>query len=429
MRSPISLVVLSLLVWSCVPSGDGPTTVPPTPEVTTTVVGTTTAVLGRPVVPGGIEELPPALQDQIIELVALTEEIRELRFIKPPKVVVVEAEELSTRVEELIKTEADSAEVDDLIFGLLGLIDKDIVLEDLLVELYGDQVAGYYDGDADELVFKGRKDQLTSLESSVLVHELTHALSDQHFDFFQPYNDLFDADRFDEAAGWQAIIEGDAVFSEVRRLQLMSRRDRLAFLEEARKVDTSILDSTPTFLAEQFVYPYETGVQYVAALYTNGGYESINAAYVNPPRSTEQVLRSKEEAPLEVAAPELTMPGYELVRTSTWGELAFQAMFNQEVAADSRAATVGWGGDGYRVYRNGDDIVFVMAYRGDATDDAREMAGALRKLAANSIDTSQRDGEVFTGNDFAYVAREGDAVTFVAATDPEVQALVVAQVG
>lgn len=430
------LLLVALVIWSagCVQTATTTTAGGPT---TTTIphstLGTTapiTTLVGRPVVPIGIESLPDGLRRQIIDLVAVTEDVRGLRFLQAPNVVVVDKAELAERVQGLIDEDAADAEIDGLIYGLLGLIGKDVDFVGLLGDLYGEQVAGYYNGEAGELVFSKKTEELSPLEASVLVHELTHELTDQHFKFFDQFNALIDADRFDEASAWQALIEGDAVFAEVLHLQTLSRREQLALFEESEAISTDVRDNSPDFLLDQFVYPYESGARMVAGLYQQGGgYDAVNAAYASPPQSTEQVLHSNTDPPVLVDVPEVQLAGYDLVRTSAWGELTFQAVLDQEIGQSAREAIVGWGGDGYRVYRQGDDAVFFLIYQGDSTDDAREMATALRQIAADSVDTAQRNDNTYTGDDFAYVARTGDSVTFIAATDPSAGADVVAQLG
>ena len=49
-----------------------------------------------------------------------------------------------------------------------------------------------------------------------LVHELVHALTDQHFDFHKTSEELADNDETDKYFALSAVIEGDAVEAETR---------------------------------------------------------------------------------------------------------------------------------------------------------------------------------------------------------------------
>jgi hypothetical protein len=70
--------------------------------------------------------------------------------------------------------------------------------------------------------------------------------------------------------------------------------------------------------------------------------------------------------------------------------------------------------------------VFVLVYQGDQTEDAIEMATALtRYIDVGMAVEGDGSGQTYTGEDYAFLSREGDRVVFVAATDPAVGATVV----
>ena len=71
----------------------------------------------------------------------------------------------------------------------------DFELLETILSLYGEAVAGYYDGDTGELVVTATQDEFSPLEEATIVHELTHALTDQVLEFNDRYNQLFDEQR------------------------------------------------------------------------------------------------------------------------------------------------------------------------------------------------------------------------------------------
>src|SRR5207253_8954415 len=90
-------------------------------------------------------------------------------------------------------------------YAALGLIPDTLNLHDLLVALYTEQVAGYYDPETKTFyVVQG-----TSRETlrPVLAHELVHALQDQHVNLDSLISNNRDNDRQSAA---QAAIEGQA---------------------------------------------------------------------------------------------------------------------------------------------------------------------------------------------------------------------------
>ena len=187
-RSSALVFALALALVAC--TGDAATTsttlpdvssAPTTGETSTTVPSSTTttaAAIPNGPLPG-TENLPPEVTEELIELVGITEEVRGLQFVEMPVVTVVTEEELATRVQEQIAEDAEDFPADEALYQLLGLLSEDTNLEAMLVELYGEQVAGYYDGEVGELVVPIREDGFSVVQRATLIHELTHALTDQ----------------------------------------------------------------------------------------------------------------------------------------------------------------------------------------------------------------------------------------------------------
>ena len=65
-------------------------------------------------------------------------------------------------------------------YSLLGLFPKNLDLRQTLANLYGEQVIGFYDPE-DRALYLQEEVPLENL-GSLLVHEMVHALQDQHFD-------------------------------------------------------------------------------------------------------------------------------------------------------------------------------------------------------------------------------------------------------
>ncbi len=443
MRRFVLLVLLVLLVLFCVACDEssGVTTTegagqPATTAVQTTAVdpSTTTTEADQPaVVPLGIEDLPASLREEVLELVALTQELRQLQFLEPPVITVVTNEELARRVRESIEEEVEGIDADEALYVLLGLIAPETDLLALYSELYGEQVAGYYDGDDRELVIPSG-DELSALQRATLIHELTHALTDQHFGMSAAYESLIEEDRFDEAIAYLSVIEGDATLTEILYIQTLPTKEQQALISESLESDTSVLDRTPGFIRDSLIFPYQEGFTFTQRLFELGGFSEIEKAYAKPPMSSEQIIEPRDfgrDIPIEVAAPIQTIEGYELIYDSVWGELGFDTMFDQVLGGESsRIASDGWGGDRYSFFFDGTESVLVLNYRGDSEVDAEEMESALIAYvaAAMAVDTpSQTNGyTTFTGEDFGAISRSGDTLTFIASSNPAVGLALVA---
>ena len=430
-RHPL-VAVVALALTGCTPSAITTTTVATTTSTTSTtlVESTTSSETTATTLPAGTEELPEGLREEISRLIPIAEEIRGLEFLSPPQITVLSPEELKTRVVDQLLEDYVDHEVDEALYKLLGLVPPDFQLLETVLSLYGEAVAGYYDGDTGELVVTATEELFSPLEEATIVHELTHALTDQVLEFNDRYNQLFDDERYDEAAAFQALIEGDASLAELLYVQQLDEAAQQEFLEDAFDVDMTVFDQVPPFMQQSLTFPYESGFTFVEHLFSEGGYASIDAAYATPPVSSEQIIRPEDypsEAPLQMELPVNEITGYEIEEVSTWGELGFRLMFDQ-VLGGADAAHEGWGGDSYRVYYDGSNVVLALAFRGDGPGDAAELAGALNeyvRVGMNLVEpVVEESSTTYIGDRYAFVGTSDDEVVFIAASDPAVGATV-----
>ncbi len=441
MHIRVAFLLVAVLLAGCTRTAD-PATTSTTGDagVTTTAAETTTTGIDatttsttadRPdVIPLGIDDLAPSLRTEVLELVSLTQELRELSFLEPPVITVVDDDELARRVRDSIEEEIDDLDADQALYSLLGLLSPDTDLLALYSDLYGEQVAGFYDGDEGELVIPSNE-SLSPLQKSTLIHELTHALTDQHFDMSANYEMLVDEERFDEAAAYLSVIEGDATLTEILYIQSLPVAEQQALISESLEADSSTFDAVPQFIQDSLIFPYQEGFAFTQRLFELGGFFEIAKAYSKPPLSTEQIIEPRDfgrDLPIDVAAPVQALEGYELVYDSVWGELGFVTMFDQVLGDDaSQTASDGWGGDRFSLFFDGTDAALVINYRGDSERDAEEMQVALIDYIQEAMavgGASETGGyKTFSGDDYAAVRRDGDAVTFIAAGDPAVGAL------
>lgn len=393
-------------------SGDTTATTVQPPTTTTTVVTTTT----EPDL-SGLEGLSDEVKSQLEDLIRVVQEIRELPFLSPPNITVVTPEELASRVRESIEEESEDFPADDALYTLLGLLDPEADLETVLLDLYGEQVAGFYDGETGEIVIPARDEGLSLLQQATLIHELVHALTDQHHGFHEPLTAMFDEDRFDEASAYQALIEGDASLAELQWIQTLSRNQIGQLIAEMFEIDSSALETAPAFLQDSLIFPYDTGLAFAQELHDAGGWGAVDEVYENfpgLPASTEQVITPADygrDLPVTVQLPEIAIGGYELVLTSVWGEAGFRIMLD-EVVGPSQAARAadGWGGDTYYQWYDGENAALVIGVRADTTRDLEELEEALLEFAFASV----------AEEDFVWVEEVGGILYFIVADETEV---------
>lgn len=417
---------LALVVAACTGTGAGTTTTG-APATTTTAGNATSTTSAQPTTTAspngplpGTEDLDPTVRADLEHLVAATEEIRELQFEEMPVITVVTPEELEERVRSQIAEDAADFPSDQALYRTLGLLGEDTDLEALLTDLYGEQVAAYYDGDAKELVVPLREEDFSVSERGILIHELTHALTDQHFGFDAILNEMADNDRLDQFSAYQALVEGDASLAMLHYLQTLSMEEMGEYLAESLDTDFSNLEAAPTFIQDTLYFPYDSGLAFNQELYDFGGWDAINDAYTSMPGlpgSTEQVISPSDferDLPKEIEGPDTSVPGYEKVRTSVWGELGFRIMLDQILGqAVGVKAADGWGGDSYDQWFDGTNAAMKIVYQGDTNRDTEELRSALADYTELAIDEE----------DFSSVAVDGGRLVFVVADDPTVGAV------
>lgn len=405
------------------PDGEATTTTSsePTTTVPTTNAPDTTANTMPPVTApdlSGLEGLSDEAKTQLEELIGAAQEIRGLPFLTPPVITIVTEDELEQLVRADIEEQAEDFPADEALYKMLGLLNPNADFEQIVLDLYGEQVAGFYDGDEGEIVVPAREGEFSVLQQGTMVHELVHAITDQHFGFHGSFKAMIDEDRLDEATAYQALIEGDATLAEVLWLQTLSQEQIGQFIAESLQVDTDALNSAPRFLTESLTFPYDSGLAFVQDLYMeNRDWAEVDGAYselASLPASTEQIITPDDygrDLPVEVAIPDVSVPGYELERTSTWGEQGFRLMLNQGSGVASVAtAADGWGGDTYHQWFDGENAALLVVYEGDTAEDAAELEEALLGFATES----------FPEEHFAWVAQRDGSLYFIAAHQPEV---------
>jgi hypothetical protein len=275
----------------------------------------------------------------------------------------------------------------------LGLLEPGFDLKTFYVDLYSEQVAGYYDNETKEMYVVG--DQFSGPERLTYSHEYTHALQDQNYDTINglQYDTEPCKQDSERCAGIQALIEGDASLVEMSWFtQYATAQDYTELMDFYNNIKMPVYDSAPEFMKEDLTFAYTTGMEFVQYLFDQGGWEAVDAAYADVPVSTEQILhpeRYPDDRPVKVELADFTPvlgDGWEEIDRGVMGEwdtyliLAKGIDSSFQLDADTAsAAAEGWGGDAYVAYYNAQsgESVLVLAYTWDTLNDADDFASAL----------------------------------------------------
>ncbi len=345
---------------------------------------------------------------------------------------MISPEEMAERIRADLEEELqpEDVAVEQAFARLLGILPTDVDLGAAIEDLYAEQVVGFYDGDTGELVVASGE-TLTALGRTIVVHELIHALTDQHFGMSAALDELVEAKRYHEAAALQALAEGDATYFQMVYLQQLPADQQVEALIESLQADTSVLDSLPDWFGEDLAFPYEEGFAFVERLVAEGGTAAVDQAYTHLPTTVEQIMHPTAYSTLEparpVELPATALEGYEVYEEGEFGEWNLM-LYLLEGIGDGEAAIAagGWGGDAYRLHWNGTDVAFAYLFDGDTPRDATELAAALvdslrANMAVSAPVTDEEAGTaVLEGSDYAFVQKVGDRVLVVVAGDPGV---------
>jgi hypothetical protein len=426
------------------PTTPGETTTTTAPvESTTAPVETTTTALEVPVIAS--DSLDPVVVERIkrdlAELVVEAEQVRGLPYLSAPRVVILDETEFSARVAETIAEDLDAEElaIDSRYLALLGMLPEGADLYGLYIDLYSEAVAGFYDGDEGELVVPAAPDGFTPLQRVTVVHELVHALTDQHFDFNDYYTTLIDEGNGDDTSAYLAVIEGNAQRASIVYFESLSPFDAIQAATEALAFDSTVFDSTPAWIQDDLLFPYRQGLTFIEAVLGAGGLAGVDETFIDPPTTTEQILDYEKyvvgEGPLDLPQAATELSGWDIHDEGSFGEWGLRLVLGESLLpGEATQAAAGWGNDRYTVYARGDDVAIVLHYIGDAERDAEELADAFIAHIGTSMNAgapAESGGGLLydQGSDYVFLDRVDDQVFFIASTDKGAGADLRAQLG
>jgi len=347
-------------------------------------------------------------------LMRAAERVRGLRFAREVPIRVQTPDEIVS----FVRSRLDERELEHarVFYVAIGLLPADLDVRQMLLDVMGEQIVGFYDPDSGTMVVRDDvARELRALESAgrdpmnggsaiVLVHEFVHALQDQqlqlgaHYHYAPGHRER----SGDEANAFAALIEGDATLAMMGWLaessghhlsQLTSDPQRLRDLvsPESMAGGGPELAGAPPIVRAPLLSRYFDGMLFCAALHARGGFRIVDAAHRDPPTTTEQVLHPDRYFAHEdgvaitiPALPELDALGYVAHDEDTLGELELSVWLALGSSHDRDAeAGTGWGGDRLRVYRDTNGATTSVWWtRWDDEAEAIEAEAAATRVAS-----------------------------------------------
>ncbi len=298
---------------------------------------------------------------------------------------------LERRIHEEVKPE--EIRIEEMLLKKFGLVPPDFDLKRTTIELYTEQAAAFYDFKRRKLFILESDD--AALQQAALVHELAHALADQHFRLHRFLQRAGPND--DGALARLAVMEGQASYlmaeltarnlgqsleNSPELLDLMSR------MIGAAPGESPVFDRSPLYLRESLLFPYTAGMRFQHAVIQKKGREGFREVFRRPPESTQQVLHPEKYlsgiSAVRLAPPELAARrSYRKLAEGTVGEFDYAVLLRQYVGEEAaRRIAPAWRGGAYRLleHRREQRTALVQVSLWESDRDAQAFVGAYRKV-------------------------------------------------
>ena len=300
---------------------------------------------------------------------------------------------LEKRLHETMKPEDTRAQ--ELTLKMLGLAPADFDLQKNTLDLLTEQAAAFYDYNQKKLFVlegSGGGDE----ERVALVHELAHALADQHFPLAKYIREGMRSD--DSATARQAVMEGQATWlmaAYISRegggkpevpgavLDMMKKS-----IEGSAAQQYPVFSQAPLYIRESLVFPYAEGLSFQDAVFRKLGKEAFSEVFVRPPASSGQILHpdrylGKGGAISPVPPPLPQAREFRKLADGTLGELDFRVLLSQyTTAAEGEELAAHLSGGSYQLeeHKREKFPVLEVASTWDSPESARKYFEKYRRV-------------------------------------------------
>jgi hypothetical protein len=297
------------------------------------------------------------------DVLARVQEVRELTFDRVPEPAYVQPAELSRRAAGYADDYPDDEAVNDSeLLSSLGAVPEGSDLKELTATALGEQVAGFYDTESEQIVVTGNPTAgLDPIQELTLAHEFEHALADQALGL--PVSEDFPPDGAEDSTlAATALVEGDATLT-MALYSFMGAVTAPSALFGEELAGVAGVSKIPSYLQRGMVFPYAEGLAFVCRLYLEGGWAAVNEAYSDPPSTTAQILfpgryESGEEAvdPRTSSAPG---PGWTNTEVRSIGAADLLFLFeapgdrSDRALDDALGRAAGWAGGELHLWNGG----------------------------------------------------------------------------
>lgn len=209
--------------------------------------------------------------------------------------------------------ESKRMERDEIVLKKFGLLDRDFALKPFLLALLKEQIEAYYDVKTKtvNLLDWVQPDE----QKTVLAHELTHALQDQHSNL-EKWNNQTPEDvstgmaddqthlaRDEMDSARDAVSEGQATAVMMDYMlkpmgkSLVKDPEVLDFIRQHMNAsaDSPVMARAPLLISESMLFPYRDGLSFEQDIWMDQGRNAAFAGALDrPPTSTWEILNPRD---------------------------------------------------------------------------------------------------------------------------------------
>lgn len=319
------------------------------------------------------------VRERLPALIAFVERERGLELRREVGVEVLDDDEF---LDALYGDEVPLDEGGDVSATLeaLDLVAPGTDVDEAVGEALDGGVTGFYDPASERLVV--RAERLDPYVELVIVHELVHALQDQHFQTSRSELD----DGSERALGFTSLVEGDAVrveqaWRDAQPADVQAQIDA----EEQRRFGGTEPIGLEDAIDGTLAFPYVAGPALVEALLAQGGQQRLDAVFSFPPLTSEQVLHPELVGEAGAVSPPAPDGDGERVDEGVLGELGLAQLLGLD--ATDGGPQVGWEGDRYATFDDGDTTCTLATVVMDAAAARDALVDALREVGYDAEPT------------------------------------------
>ncbi|WP_435335201.1 Hvo_1808 family surface protein [Haloarchaeobius sp. TZWWS8] len=259
---------------------------------------------------------------------ARVEHLRQLEFERPVKVEVI------TREEHRKRTANETSEDDtpsknrwnDEVWAALFISEESNPIETEFKNVSGSAVLGFYKAGSDTIVIVTDDPEQSTVSNTTFVHELVHALQDQHFDIKAVKKG---ATTQDKQLASNGLIEGEANYVEALYLE-RCKAGTWECVKSPKKASGGSRGDVNLGILVTIFQPYSDGPWFVHQQVESSGWGAMNELWKSPPVSSSAIIHGDGiTSPVNVTVEDRARNGWKTFEhgTDTVGEASIFTMF------------------------------------------------------------------------------------------------------